>query len=148
PIITTEELTDLLPDAASALLEYVVTEDETYLFVVTKAPGKPAAETQLFTLAIKRAELAKRIESFREQLARRDLGFQATARQLYDLLLKPAQALLRGKKSLVIAPDDKLWELPFQALLADSHRYVIETSAVSYAPSLTALREMRAERGK
>ena len=35
------------------------------------------------------------------------------------MLLKPAQAQLRGKTDLVIAPDDKLWELPFQALLAD-----------------------------
>jgi CHAT domain-containing protein/Tfp pilus assembly protein PilF len=148
PIIKAEELTALLPDAASALLEYVVTEDVTYLFVVTKAPERPAAETQVFTLPIKRAELAKRAESFRDQLARRDLGFRATARQLYDLLLKPAQALLRGKTSLVIAPDDKLWELPFQALLADGDRYVIESSAVSYAPSLTVLREMKAERAR
>jgi CHAT domain-containing protein/Tfp pilus assembly protein PilF len=148
PIIKAEELTALLPDAASALLEYVVTEDVTYLFVVTRTPGRPAAETQTFTLPIKRAELAKRAESFRDQLARRDLGFRATARQLYDLLLKPAQALLHGKTTLVIAPDDKLWELPFQALLADGDRYVIESSAVSYAPSLTVLREMKAERAR
>jgi CHAT domain-containing protein/tetratricopeptide (TPR) repeat protein len=148
PIISAEELTALMLDAASALLEYVVTEDVTYLFVVTKAPGRPAAETQVFTLPIKQAELAKRAESFRDQLARRDLGYRATARQLYDLLLKPAQALLCGKTSLVIAPDDKLWELPFQALLADGDRYVIESSAVSYAPSLTVLREMKAERAR
>src|SRR5262249_16210670 len=148
PIIKAEELTALLPDAASALLEYVVTEDATYLFAVTKAPGNPAAETRVFTLPIKQTELAKRIESFRDQLAGRDLGFRAAARQLYDLLVRPAQALLRGKTNLVIAPDDKLWELPFQALLADGDRYVIERSAVSYAPSLTVLREMKAERGK
>jgi CHAT domain-containing protein/Tfp pilus assembly protein PilF len=148
PIIKAEELIAMLPDAASALLEYVVTEDVTYLFVVTNAPGNQAAEIQVFTLPIKQTELAKRVESFRDQLARRDLGFRATARQLYDLLLKPAQALLRGKTSLVIAPDDKLWELPFQALLADDDRYVIERSAVSYAPSLTVLREMKAARAR
>src|SRR5215813_10409628 len=148
PIIRADELTDLLPDAASALLEYVVTEDVTYLFVVTKAPGKTTAETQVFTSPIKRAELTKLAESFRDQLARRDLGFHATARHLYDLLLKPAQAPLRGKTSLIIAPDDKLWELPFQALLADGDRYVIEGSSVSYAPSLTVLREMKAERNR
>ena len=52
------------------------------------------------------------------QLAGRDLGFRASAHKLYELLLKPAQAQLRGKTNLVIAPDDKLWELPFQALLS------------------------------
>ncbi len=36
PIIKKEELSALLPDASSALLEYVVGEDETHLFVVTK----------------------------------------------------------------------------------------------------------------
>jgi CHAT domain-containing protein len=141
-----EEASALLPDAASALLEYVVTGEVTYLFVVTKAQGKSGVEAQVFTLPVKQAELAKLTESFRMRLAGRDLGFRASAHQLYDLLLKPAQALLCGKASLVIVPDDRLWELPFQALLAESDHYVIENSAVSYAPSLTALREMQARR--
>jgi CHAT domain-containing protein len=147
-IIKAEELAALLPDPTSALLEYVVAEDQTYLFAITKAVGKPETEAQVFTIPIKRAELTKQIESFRGQLAGRDLGFRASAHKLYDLLLKPAQALLRGKTSLVIAPDDKLWELPFQALLAGDGRYVIERSAVSYVPSLTVLREMKAQRNR
>jgi CHAT domain-containing protein len=147
-IIKAEELAALLPDPTSALLEYVVAEDQMYLFAITKAVGKAETEAQVFTIPIKRAELAKQIESFRGQLAGRDLGFRASAHKLYDLLLKPAQALLRGKTSLVIAPDDKLWELPFQALLAGDGRYVIERSAVSYVPSLTVLREMKAQRNR
>src|SRR5262245_3441455 len=147
-IIKAEELKTLLPNATSALLEYVVADDRTYLFAITKAAGRAEAEVQVYTIPIKRSELAKQTESFRAQLADRNLGFRASAHKLYDLLLKPAQGLLSGKSSLVIAPDDKLWELPFQALLAEDNRYLIETSAVSYAPSLTALREMAAERGK
>jgi len=38
--------------------------------------------------------------------------------------------------------------LPFQALLDERDRYLIERSAVSYAPSLTVLREMRARSDK
>ena len=143
-----EEATALLADAASALLEYVVTEEVTYLFAVSKAQGKPAADVHVFTLPIKQAELAKQIEAFRQQLAGRDLDFRGSAHKLYDLLLKPAESLLRGKSSLVIVPDDKLWELPFQALLAEDDRYLIESSAVSYAPSLTVLREMKAQRSR
>jgi len=143
-----EEASTLLPDDASALLEYVVTGEVTYLFVVTKAHGKSGVEAQVFTLPVKQAELAKLTESFRGRLAVRNLGVRASAHQLYDLLLKPAQALLRGKSSLVIVPDDRLWELPFQALLAEGDHYVIENSAVSYAPSLTALREMQARRDR
>jgi CHAT domain-containing protein/Tfp pilus assembly protein PilF len=147
-IIKSEELKTLLPDETGVLLEYVVADDRTYLFAITKAAGRAEAELQVYTIPIKQTELAKQTESFRAQLAGRDLGFRASARKLYALLLKPAQGLLSGKSSLVIAPDDKLWELPFHALLAEDNRYVIETSAVSYAPSLTVLREMMAKRGK
>ncbi len=137
-----EEVTALLPDAASALLEYVVADDQTFLFTITKANGKAAASVQTYTLPIKRAELTQQIETFRQQLAARDLGFRATATKLYDLLLKPAQAQLKGKTNLVIVPDGKLWELPFQALPTGAHRYLLEDAALSYAPSLTVLREM------
>ncbi|MCI0392094.1 MAG: CHAT domain-containing protein [Acidobacteria bacterium] len=147
-IIKAEDLNALLPDATSALLEYVVTDEATYLFVVAKPHSRAAAETIVFTIPIKQTDLAKQIESFRRRLAERNLGIRASAHRLYDLLLKPAQALLRGKSSLVIAPDDRLWELPFQALLDERDRYLIEKSAVSYAPSLTVLREMRARRDK
>ncbi len=143
PIIKAGEIMALLPDAGSALLEYVVMDETTYLFAVTKAGG-----AQVYTLPIKRDELIKQTESFRGQLAGRDLGFRASARKLYDLLLKPARAQLRGKTNLVIVPDDKLWELPFQALLAEGDRYVIERSAISYVPSLTVLREMKAKRNR
>jgi len=148
PIIKAEELVALLPDAGSALLEYVVTDEVTYLFTVTKAVGKPTAQVQVFTLSVTRAELARQTENLRGHLARRDLGFRTSAGQLYQLLIKPAEAQLRGKTNLVIVPDDKLWDLPFQALLAEGHRYVIEASAVAYTPSLTVLREMQAARSR
>ena len=118
PVIKAEEIGALLPDAGSALLEYVVTDDATYLFAVTKAASKAAEPTvQVFTLPIKRAELAKQTEGFRQQLAGRDLGFRDAAQKLSDLLLRPAQAQLPGKTNLVIVPDDMLLGLPFQALL-------------------------------
>ncbi|HEU4769335.1 MAG TPA: CHAT domain-containing protein, partial [Pyrinomonadaceae bacterium] len=144
PIINAQELAELLPDASSVLLEYVVTDDETYLFSITKIAGK--AEIHAYTLPINRVDLAIQIEAFRKQLATRDLGFRATAVKLYDLLLKPAQAQLRGKTNVVIAPDSNLWDLPFQALVNNGGRFVIEDAAVTYAPSLTVLREMTKRR--
>ncbi len=146
--LRSEEATALVSDAKSALLEYVVADDLTYLFAITKGVGRSEAAVRVFTIPIKRAELAKQTEIFHGQLAGRDLSFRASSRKLYDLLLKPAESLLRGKASLVIVPDDKLWELPFQALLAGNGRYVIEMSAVSYAPSLTVLREMKSKRDR
>ncbi|MBO0724672.1 MAG: CHAT domain-containing protein [Blastocatellia bacterium] len=146
PTINAEELATLISAPAKALLEYVVTDDATYLFAVTKAADKRGADIQVFTLPIKRAELADQVAGFRRRLAERDLGFRDAARRLYELLLRPAQAQLRGKTNLVISPDDKLWELPFQALLDGDNHYVLESGAVSYAPSLTVLRDMEKAR--
>ena len=142
PVITAGELSALVPDTSSVLLEYVVDDEATYLFVVTKAVGKSEADVRVYTLPVKREELARQTEAFRLQLAGRDLGFRASAGKLYELLLKPAEAQLRGKTDLVISPDGALWDLPFQALLNGSNRFLLEESAVAYAPSLTVLREM------
>src|SRR6185369_14388065 len=125
-------------------LEYVVTDEKTYLFAVTKPNAE--AEIQVYTVPVKRAELAKQIESFRQQLATRDLGFKASAVKLYDLFLKPAQAQLRGKTNVVIAPDNSLWDMPFQALVNGGGHFMIEDASITYAPSLTVLREMTKRR--
>ncbi|HKY06203.1 MAG TPA: CHAT domain-containing tetratricopeptide repeat protein [Blastocatellia bacterium] len=148
PVINSEELGALLPDGASALLEYVVADEVTYLFVVTRAAGRSGADVRGYTLPVKRIELARQVEAFRRQLAARDLGFRSPAAELYRLLLKPAEAQLRARTNLVIAPDDTLWDLPFQALLAGPNRFLIEETAISYAPSLTVLREMARRREK
>jgi CHAT domain-containing protein len=124
----------------------VVGNGQTYLFVITRATGNVAAEVRVYTLPIKRKELVKQTEAFRQQLAGRDLGFRASAGKLYELLLKPAEGQLRGKTNLVIAPDNTLWDLPFQALLTGANRFLIEDAAISYAPSLTVLREMTKRR--
>src|SRR6185503_8582527 len=135
--------TSLLADPKSALLEYVVSGDRTYLFAITRAAGKVEAEVHAYTLPIKRDELTRQTEGFRQQLAGRDLGFRASALNLYALLLKPAESQLKGKTNLIIVPDDKLWDLPFQALLTRANRFLIEDVAITYAPSLTVLREIR-----
>jgi CHAT domain-containing protein/tetratricopeptide (TPR) repeat protein len=136
PIVKAEELASFVPDASSALLEYVVDDDKTFLFVVTKN------DLRVYTLPLKRDDLAKQTDAFRQQLAARDLGFRAPAAKLYESLLKPAEAQLRGRTNLVIVPDNTLWDLPFQTLVNSANRFLIEDAAISYAPSLTVLREM------
>lgn len=135
---------NLIPDSSTALLEFAITENKTYLFVLTKgkAGAQAAADLRVYTLNIKQKELADRAQRFRKRLAGLDVSFADLATSLYDLLLKPAQAQLRMKTALVIVPDGVLWELPFQALMPTRNRYLIEDCAIDYAPSLTVLREM------
>jgi CHAT domain-containing protein len=142
--ITLKESAALIPDTKTALLEFVVTEDRTHLFVLTrdKSPGQEMPDLRVYTLKIKRKDLADLARRFRKRLAGLDFSFYDLSGPLYDLLLKPARAQLQMKTTLVIVPDGALWELPFQALMPARNRYLIEDHAIYYAPSLTVLREM------
>lgn len=140
-----EQALELLPDEQTAALEFVLTEEKTYLFALARR-GPAAAALKVYTLDVGRKALAARADKFRGALARRDFEFRSAAIDLYELLMKPALKELAGKKSLIIVPDAELWNLPFQALMSAPNRYLVEDYAVSYAPSLTVLREMAALR--
>ncbi|MGH9837206.1 MAG: CHAT domain-containing protein [Blastocatellia bacterium] len=146
--LTLQETNALLYDNKIAILEFAADEDKTLLFVLTKAaePAQTKSDLKVFSLPIKAKDLTTRAQKFRESLAKQDLGFKKEAAAFYDLLLKPAQAQLQGKTSLVIVPDGALWELPFQALMKSANRFLIKDAAISYAPSLTYLREMSRRR--
>ena len=80
-------------------------------------------------------------EPFRERVSSRDFAITEDARALYQMLLGPFRERLAGKSRLIVVPDGALWNVPFQALLSPDG-YLIEAAAVSYAPSLTVLREI------
>ena len=139
------EAQGLLPDARTALLEYSVTGKGAHLFVLTARPSGQV-EARAYAIASDARGLRRLTDTLRGQLAGRDLGVRATARQAHELLLGPARSQLAGRTRLVLVPDGALWELPFQALVTPRGRYLLEEAAVSYAPSLTVLREMAARR--
>jgi CHAT domain-containing protein len=150
--ITPEDACALLTDSSTAAVEFVVADTRTYLFVLTRnGAGRrsPSVRTQTqscalnsYVVNISRGQIAGRVTEFRDKIARRDETVQETARALYDLLLAPAAGQLAGKTTLLIVPDDVLWQLPFEALQQPDNHYFIEDHAVAYAPSLTALAEM------
>lgn len=74
--------------------------------------------------------------------AARHPDFASLARELYATLIEPANPQIQGVSTVCIIPDGVLWNLPFQALVAGSNRYLIEDHALYYAPSLSVLAEM------
>src|ERR1044072_8888523 len=133
----------LIKDSQTALLEYVVTQNRTYLFVLTKPNSTDPVRLKVYPIEVSARELATRVADFRQRLANNSADFKEPARSLYDLLLQPAQAELDGRKAIYIVPSEGLWELPFQALISKLNKYVLEDHALSYAPSLSVLREMK-----
>lgn len=124
----------------TALLEFSVGDTKAHLFVITLREGKAALQT--IDLPSKAKDLRAKTEQLRKYLSEKDLRYQQPARELYDLLLKPAEAQLQGKTRLIIVPDGPLWEVPWQALMPAPNRFLVEEKTISTAPSLTFLREM------
>lgn len=132
-------LTPLLHDGKTALLRYVVTARESFLFLATSSPEKKAPQLQVIPLGKNREELARLTNAYRSRLALRSLAWEKEARELYALLLRPIEAQLRSVDAVVIVPDGPLWELPFQTLEREADHPLLAEHSVRYAPSLTLL---------
>jgi CHAT domain-containing protein len=139
--LSLNQVAALIGDQRTALLEYVVTRNRTYVFVLTKPTD--TVRLNVYPIEISARDLATRVADFRQRLAGNSADFKELARDLYDLLLQPVQTELEGKTAVCIVPSEGLWELPFQALLSRSNKYVLEDHALSYVPSLSVLREMK-----
>jgi CHAT domain-containing protein/tetratricopeptide (TPR) repeat protein len=134
----------IFPDSNTAILEFLTADDRTMLFALTpKSTPAKNPELKVYKIEIKKKDLAELCRQFRLRLSNGGLGYAEPARHLYDLLLAPAAGELAGKSNIIIVPDGVLWDLSFQALKSGPRRFVIEDHSISYAPSLTALREMR-----
>lgn len=142
-VLTPSDLNSFSREAARAYIEYVVTYERVYLFVLTKSRSEAGFELKTYTVGVKSEELASKIERFRRMMANRNPAFAEAARELFDLLIQPAAEQLAGVRTLCIVPDGVLWDVPYQALLSSRDRYLIEDYALHYAPSMSVLREMR-----
>jgi CHAT domain-containing protein/Tfp pilus assembly protein PilF len=135
PVIRAAEAQQLVPGSRSAIVEFVAGPNRTDALIISRSG------IHSFRLPVTTAALGGQVRRFRDQLAHRDLRTAESARALYDLVLGPMRASINGLTELIIVPDGNLWDLPFQALQPAAGRYLIEDVAISYAPSVTVLRE-------
>jgi CHAT domain-containing protein len=159
--VTLKETAALLTEE-DALLEYGVVRriegdrerEQLVLFVVTREKGKPRLTVHRLPSDVPR--LAKLASAFRLACAGRpgtasERPYKDLARQIYRLLLAPAEATLKYKRHLIFGPDGPLWEIPFQAALVSQPQasgmakpnrpqFLWERYAISYAYSATGLK--------
>lgn len=123
------------------LLSYLVGNEETFLFTLRAGPSEGApARLTFYRLGVTREQLKGRIDRFWAACARDKSEYKEDGCWLYKVLLGPAQGELDGKDQVVIVPDDCLYRLPFQALVGGKpERHLVESHAVTYAPSVSAL---------
>jgi CHAT domain-containing protein/Tfp pilus assembly protein PilF len=131
-------------DPGAVLLSYTVAEDSTVLFVVD--PEGSGSGLSVFTVPIKEKDLQAKVREFRRLIREhREPGnpeLMALSRQLYDLLLRPAESLLTGSQRLLIVADGPLQLLPFAALRRNRAEYVVDWKPLHTVVSATVYAEL------
>ena len=138
-----EKLAALLPGTKSALLDFFFVPSGVMLFVVRRAQAGAGPSLSTYFLPDPKHTLAAEARAFRVRLANRDLSYKMPARHLFNRLIAPAMAELRGTTEWIVSPDQALWEVPFAVLLDPAGRHLIETRAIVLTPSLTAALQLR-----
>src|SRR5438128_9673698 len=133
-----------------ALLEYLVGDSTTILFVVTRDT------VAAFDLKISHNTLAAQMDFARSTLASAKEGavrraWRPSLRRLYHQLVAPAEAsgLLAGKQRLLIAPHAELHYLPFAALVRPGppEQVLVERYVLEYVPSASVWLRLRERPG-
>ena len=143
PRIDHREVAERL-ERGQALLEYLVTDSVTLLFVVT------ADSTAVVRIPAGRRELAAAVDFSRAAIETSPAAgarepWRPPLRRLHRLLVAPAEGtgLLRTVRSLLIAPHAELHYLPFAALLSGSgDTYLVERYDIAYVPSAAIWMEL------
>ncbi len=131
-----------LLDQQTAMLEYFLGQENSFLFVITR-------ENVVSFRLPKADEIGNLSKEFREALktpGRREFtNFTRTAHRLYQTLIAPAAEAIAGKQKLLIVPDGALHYAPFEAMIVKESEpdYLIKHWAISYAPSASVLASLR-----
>jgi CHAT domain-containing protein/tetratricopeptide (TPR) repeat protein len=150
-VLGSEEIRGLLDDD-TALLEYHLGDERSFLFVLTRE--------SLHSCRLPSAQsLASSVRRLRSSISepgplRRQL-YADQASQLYREILGCAGPILQAKHHLIVVPEGPLASLPFEALLTarpDStqpiqrYPFLLLSHSVSYVPSASVLAALQTKR--
>ena len=130
-----------LLEPEQTLLEYLVTSDKIFLWVVDKQ------RVRALTIPLSQKELVAKVQALRSAIA--DLKpfkeYQAIARDLHQQLVAPAKSFISGKE-LIIVPHGVLHYMPFQALYSQEGKYLVEDYSVTYLSSSSLMQFTKEKR--
>ena len=147
-----------LLDNETTMLEYVVSDDAIFIFIVQKNDLKCLRLEKDFALEKTLSELyenMKKSPSITSDYAKAANDFCEKSNFLYQKLIAPIAVSL--KKNVIIVPDAVLNQLPFEVLLIEKavkserfqqHHYWLEKQNISYAISANMLKLMQKNKNK
>jgi CHAT domain-containing protein len=128
---------DLGPD--EVLLEYVLTEPQSYCLVITRS------EATLAKL-VGAQEIRKLVVDYRNSISQRDVHHKQSGRLASALLTPIAQ--YTTSREVVVVPDGVLNLIPFEALWSESEGYGLTHHSFTVVPSGTVLHLLRNDQAK
>jgi CHAT domain-containing protein/Tfp pilus assembly protein PilF len=133
-------------DPGTLLVAWSIGKNRSFLFVVDPV-GTAGPGLKVFPLSVGDEALRQRVGSFRDLLQRADPSpaLATQARELYDLLLRPADAQISAAARLLVSPDGPLHTLPFAALIR-AGRFLAEQKPIHTILSATVYAELRKSR--
>ena len=116
------------------LLEYVVDGEHCYVFAVTRTT------CQMFKLSASEDRLRELARQFRAALSN-DKNIESLGKELYEVLISPAESLLQEKTELLICPQGPLIKIPFAALISnrgkgETPKYLVQNQALTTTVSM------------
>lgn len=137
-------------DPDEALLEYLVSDSTTVVFVIR------TNRVTAVDLRVGRRALAAAVDFTRETLRRGaqaegDAPWRSPLTRLHRILIDPVEraGMLRGVRTLLVAPHAELHFLPFAALIASdgSGRFLVERFDLAQVPSASVWMSLAARHG-
>jgi len=162
--MTAKEIQALLFEDEALVLFFVAGDKESYVFVLTRE-GVDWKSIPLGSDALAQKVKAFRagldVEQFSAAIAaskKPDLFDLGLANELYATLIGPVEALVKGKKQLLVVPTGALTSLPFHLLVTARPAYakpgdltgyrgaawLIKRQAVTVLPAVASLKALRA----
>jgi CHAT domain-containing protein len=114
------------------VIEYANLGDELMAWVIA------SEGVGIFKVPARVSIITEEVRKLRRSLKDRswDARGRALSQWLFDVLIRPSLAHVRGKKVVVFVPDGILYDIPYAALIdAQKNRYLVEDYAVAMAPS-------------
>jgi CHAT domain-containing protein/Tfp pilus assembly protein PilF len=134
-IISIKETQKRLLNSKTAFLAYIVGNQNSYGFAITKN------DVKIFPIPVK-SELQDLVTSHLQVITDKDSFDFDSGKKLFQFLVLPA--LDNKIKKIIFIPDDILHFLPFETLLTQQKKshWLIEDYEVAYAPSISSYREI------
>jgi CHAT domain-containing protein len=89
-------------------------------------------------LTMKGSDLEQKVTTLNQRLCSHSHLWNELGSEFYEECIAPARQILAGKRKLVIVPDGIMYSLPFSLLQDPREHSLMETYAISYAPSASA----------